>query len=562
MTLMVLGRRFNANRIVLHLTGKKMYTPTKAALVMATTANFEQEREELACLLSSRLFNRAPNLAHLLNYVCTKYFEGQADQIKEYNIAVEALGRPADFDQKRDSIVRVEAHRLRSRLKQFYESDGSSHAVRIEIPQGQYAPKFLLNRELIAAGPPPCEALEVMNPPVALQQLETFENPRAEFTAVLRKTSNRPREIFLGTALAIIAVAGIVIAMKFTGAQARTRSAPEITLTATATAWSGDELRILAGSAKSYTDRFGRVWSEDRFFNGGSVYSISNHPILGTRDQIVYQNRREGAFRYDIPLKPATYELRLHFAETVYGDSNIAGGGETSRLFGVLANKKQLLEYIDVVADVGPNAPDIRVFRDIHPDADGFLHLEFKPQVNSAFLNAIEISPGLPGRLRPIRIVARDQDYTDRSGQVWGADRFFHGGQLVMRPPEVSSAADPELYRGERFGNITYSIPVAPGRYGVILHFAETWFGPDKPTKGGAGSRMFDIFCNGVALVRGLDVYKEAGGDNRPLERTFHGIASNEQGKLVLSLVPIRNYACVNGIEVLDESVPGAPIRP
>jgi hypothetical protein len=531
---------------------------------MATTANFEQEREELACLLASRLFNRAPNLAHLLNYVCTKYFEGQADQIKEYNIAIEALGRPADFDQKRDSIVRVEAHRLRSRLKQFYESDGSSHAVRIEIPQGQYAPRFLVNQELIGSGelissgelivspPPPCETLAVTHSPAPLKQLETFENPRAEFSALVRRNSKPPREILFGVALTILVVAGIIVAVKFTGAQARPRTAPQTGFVAD-TALAGDEIRILSGSAKPYTDRFGRVWDADRFFNGGSVYSTSNHPIVGTRDQIVYQNRREGAFRYDIPLKPATYELRLHFAETVYGDSNIAGGGETSRLFGVLANKKTLLEYIDVVADVGPNAPDIRVFKDIHPDADGFLHLEFRPQVNSAFLNAIEITPGLPGRLRPIRIVARDQDYVDRNGQIWGADRFFHGGQLVMRPPVVS-AGDPELYRGERFGNITYSIPVAPGRYGINLHFAETWFGPDKPAKGGTGSRLFDIFCNGVALVRGLDVYKEAGGDNRPLERTFHGIASNEQGKLVLSLVPIRNYACVNGIEVLDES--------
>jgi Malectin domain len=536
-----------------------MYTPFKAALVMATTANFEQEREELACLLSSRLFNRAPNLAHLLDYVCTKYFEGQADQIKEYNIAVEALGRPADFDQKRDSIVRVEAHRLRSRLKQFYESDGSSRAVRIEIPQGQYAPRFLLSQELITSGelivsgPPPCETLGVTHSPAPLQQLETFENPRAEFSALVRSTSRPPREILFGVTLAILAIAGIIVAMKFTGAQARPRTEPATSSSIAVAALWGDELRILSGSAKPYTDRFGRVWQADRFFNGGSVYSISNHPIIGTRDQLIYQNRREGAFRYDIPLGPAAYELRLHFAETVYGDSNIAGGGETSRLFGVAANGKQLLEYIDVVADVGPNAPDIRVFKDIHPDADGFLHLEFRPQVNSAFLNAIEISPGLPGRLRPIRIVARDQDYIDRNGQTWGADRFFHGGQLVMRPPAVSSG-DPELYRGERFGNITYSIPVAAGRYGINLHFAETWFGPDKPAKGGMGSRLFDIFCNGVALVRGLDVYKEAGGDNRPLERTFHGIASNEQGKLVLSLVPIRNYACVNGIEVVDES--------
>ena len=94
-------------------------------------------------ILASGILNRAPNLAQVLTYVCAKYFEGAGEQIKEYNIAVEALGRPADFDQKRDSIVRVEAHRLRKRLREYYEADGADHAIRIDIPPGQYAPRFL-----------------------------------------------------------------------------------------------------------------------------------------------------------------------------------------------------------------------------------------------------------------------------------------------------------------------------------------------------------------------------------------------------------------------------------
>src|SRR5215467_8434573 len=113
---------------------------------MAIQAEFEQEKREVEALLASGIFQRAPNLEHVLTYVCSKYFDGAADEIKEYNIAVEALGRPVEFDQKRDSIVRVEAHRLRKRLREYYEGDGSGHAVRIEIPPGQYAPKFLRQR--------------------------------------------------------------------------------------------------------------------------------------------------------------------------------------------------------------------------------------------------------------------------------------------------------------------------------------------------------------------------------------------------------------------------------
>src|SRR5579863_1451827 len=111
-----------------------------AGIRMHAAADFAQEKHELQSVLSSGIFNRAPNLAHVLTYVCEKYFEGEAEQIKEYNIAVEALGRPAVFDQKRDSIVRVEAHRLRRRLREYYEAEGADHSIRIDIPPGQYAP--------------------------------------------------------------------------------------------------------------------------------------------------------------------------------------------------------------------------------------------------------------------------------------------------------------------------------------------------------------------------------------------------------------------------------------
>src|SRR5580704_5997908 len=121
---------------------------------MHSTTEFEQERREYQTLLASGIFDRAPNLVQVLSYVCEKYFEGAAEQIKEYNIAVEALGRPAGFDQKRDSIVRVEAHRLRKRLREYYQAEGACHIVRIDIPPGQYAPHFVRQR------PPQPELIE------------------------------------------------------------------------------------------------------------------------------------------------------------------------------------------------------------------------------------------------------------------------------------------------------------------------------------------------------------------------------------------------------------------
>jgi hypothetical protein len=247
--------------------------------------------------------------------------------------------------------------------------------------------------------------------------------------------------------------------------------------------------------------------------------------------------------------------MRLYFAETLYGDNNVAGGGETSRIFQVSANGRPILRDFDVIGDVGSSAADVKVFKDISPASDGKLHLRFDPQSNPAFLNGIEILPGIAGKIRPIRIVARNRGFTDKSGRYWDSDHFVRGGLQVVRADTVAGTEDPDLYHGERFGNLMYSIPVPPsGAYRVTLHFAEGWFGPGRPGGGGVGSRVFDILCNGITLKRALDIFKEAKGSNRALILTFHNLEPNPQGKLVISMIPSRNYACVNALEIEDES--------
>jgi hypothetical protein len=61
----------------------------------------------------------------LFDYIVRKYVEGETGNLKEYSIALDAFGRPVDFDPKLDSIVRVEVHRLRKKLKQYYATEGA-----------------------------------------------------------------------------------------------------------------------------------------------------------------------------------------------------------------------------------------------------------------------------------------------------------------------------------------------------------------------------------------------------------------------------------------------------
>src|SRR4029077_15765980 len=113
-------------------------------------SKLEAERAEVEGILSSGVFGRTNNLVRLLTFVCDKYFEGAIDEIKEYSIAVHALGRPDSFDPQMDTIVRVTAHALRKRLEDYYKSAGADHAVHICLPSGHYVPKFIHSSDLEA----------------------------------------------------------------------------------------------------------------------------------------------------------------------------------------------------------------------------------------------------------------------------------------------------------------------------------------------------------------------------------------------------------------------------
>lgn len=505
--------------------------------------NRGKARKEFDAVMASSIFDRAPNLAILLQYVCRKYFDGKADEIKEYNIAVEAFGRGPEFDKRRDSIVRVEARRLRNRLQQYYEEEGATHELRIEIPLGQYVPTF------------------VVNPPKFAAAAETWPAPAPAIEDGPAKTAPaaRPRWRLLcigAAAIALAVVAGTLYLPPHSRARAGSAVTPAVAGPAShPAATAEDGVRIMAGSAVAhYTDASGAVWEGDRFFTGGTVRTVPFRAIARTKDPTAFLKAREGDFHYDIPLKVGIYEMRLFFAETTYGDGNVEGGGETSRLFDVAINGQEVLPAFDVISDAaGANTADVKVFKDIEPAADGRLHLRFTSRKAFAFVNAIEIVPGERGHLRPIRMVARESGYTDTLGRAWLPDSYLMGGRIVVRTQAVAQAADPGLYQSERYGNFNYAIPVAAGSYTVVLHFAESWHGPDRPEGGGAASRLFDVFCNRTLLLKDFDIYAEAGGGYRALERRFSGLQPNAQGKLALAFVPIRNYACVNAIEVLDE---------
>lgn len=500
-----------------------------------------EERAELDSVVRSALFVRSPTLARLLSYLCEKLFAGEGDQIKEYSIAVEVFGRPETFDQDADSIVRVQANRLRKRLAEFYGGEGATHELRIMIPVGQYVPVFEEIAERVApedrAQPKPtAPALRAQPPRIRKAWLLVLPIGVLLFIVIgaflIRQKRPRP-------AVAPAARAANV---------ADIPAGPPV----------GDEVRILAGAARSLVDRSGKVWSPDAHFFGGTAVRSTTARIWRTQDPAIYRTSRQGDFSYNIPLRPGTYELHLHFAETFYGPEDIGGGGEGSRIMTAIANGKPLLVRFDVLADAGSGrTADVRVFTDITPDKNGILQLSFSSiEGGRAMVSAIELLPGMQGRLRPIRIVAKDVPYYSDDSRWWSADMYFKGGQLRATEETAGGTDDPEFYSSERWGHFSYAIPVSPGKYRVTLYFIEhapsANHGQPSSLSAPAGIRLFDVFCNHKLLLHDVNIEKEV-GRNHALVKKFSGLEPNAQDKLLLDFVPTQGYATVSAIEVVAE---------
>jgi hypothetical protein len=523
----------------------------------ATKLNESEERAvlaELNRLLESGAFRTSKRCREFLGYIVEHTIRGPSGALKERSIGVELFQLPLDFDTGQHTIVRVTANEVRKKLAQHYLAEnGAHHPIKIDLPPGSYSASFRWGTVApetqipATAGaqpdlPGPADA-EPQVPEMAGAVPQVPEMAGAEPQVSARPgLVSRPNWLSrpaLACATAVLVIGGVFAwwrwsAVRPISADTKSSSVPGAVPNALI---GGEDLRMIVGSANPYIDRNGRTWSPDRSFSGGSVLVRPSAKIVRTLDPDIYRHLRQGDFRYDIPLKPGSYELHLHFAETGLADFISA---ESS----VSANGNQLLDFFDVVADAaGSNVSDERVFRNVSPSEDGFLHLSFSSLRGTAMLSGIEVLPVSAGKVRPVRIRAGwTASWQDSAGQQWQADSYFLGGNGLVRttnPAQESNPMAPELalYASERWGHFSYAVPVAEGRYRVTLKFCEGHYGRRN-----------------AALLRNFDIFKEAGGEGRPLDRTFSGIRPTAQGKIVLSFVPINGMACVNGVEVVEDS--------
>ena len=144
----------------------------------------EEIRAELDRVLASEQFAGAERLSRFLRYAVTRTLAGEADGLKEYAIGHDVYERDASYDPRLDSIVRVEAGRLRARLDEYFTGPGRNDPWRIQIPKGSYAATFA--RRSMAP-----DAAQVVPPPAA------------------RKTFVPRRQLFALAVLVLLALSGV-----------------------------------------------------------------------------------------------------------------------------------------------------------------------------------------------------------------------------------------------------------------------------------------------------------------------------------------------------------------
>jgi hypothetical protein len=519
-------------------------------------------------VLASTTFEHSPKLRAFLEYVCRCAIENQPAAATEQQIGIHVFGRPPGYNANEDNIVRSQARLLRLKLEHHFSNEGRHEPVVITIPKGRYLPAFeprFEEREVKAA----------VEPEVAVDAKSDQKPP-----LVGGDDQHKSRQKWLPLFVVAAIVAAVVIAwivrtsLRSRQSESDTAAQKEAATVPSApapliTSANFTAIRFAAGyTGVPFLDVAGHQWEPDKFYQGGISKPGPQELFPPVSDPSLFRTIREGVplaahassgFRYDLAVPPGAYELRLYFADPVR--HAVPGhDGQHMRHFQVNLNGSPILTNFDAVADAGAGAVAIRAFKDVSPASDGKVHLEFVPAPDLPFLSALELTPGIPGKLQPIRMTAHSVDLVDSDGTHWGADKYFmYGSTITYASPENVSKILP-IYSVERFGNFSYAIPVPPGSYTLRLHFMETFFGPSALSGlcWGAGCRIFDVTCNGEMLLKDFDIYQTAGGDAHPVIRTFHGLHPNGQGKLLISFSPKMDYGEIRAVEVIDDASEGA----
>jgi hypothetical protein len=103
-----------------------------------TPVRDEAAASQIERILESNTFRNSDALRRLLRFLAEKMFSGEADQLKEYSVGIDALGKPATYDPRHDSTVRIQVGRLRQKLAEYYRTEGKDDRWIVDLPKGRF----------------------------------------------------------------------------------------------------------------------------------------------------------------------------------------------------------------------------------------------------------------------------------------------------------------------------------------------------------------------------------------------------------------------------------------
>ncbi|OGX80781.1 FG-GAP-like repeat-containing protein [Hymenobacter coccineus] len=304
--------------------------------------------------------------------------------------------------------------------------------------------------------------------------------------------------------------------------------------------------RLNAGGGALTTSR--GAFAADQYFDAAnSAAFTSPAAIAGTPDPALYQTERfstHGVLSYALPVANGKYNVVLHFAEIYWTKPG-------QRVFDINLEGAKVKSLYDIVQKVGPLTATTETFA--VTVTDGVLNLD---------LTVPYLSGGMDqAKLSALEVLPASTDYRVNAGAgalatsrgAFAADQSFSAASATATTAAaIAGTPDPALYQTERYstnGVLSYALPVANGKYNVVLHFAEIYW--TKP-----GQRVFDAALEGTKVLDHYDIVQKVG----PLTATTETFAVTvTDGVLNLDLsVPYlsggMDQAKLSALEVLSAS--------
>jgi hypothetical protein len=169
---------------------------------LAVTEN-ETVQSQVERILHSEELRGSEVLRRLLRFLAEKSASGEADDLKEYSVAIDGLGKPATYDPRHNSAVRIQVGRLRQKLGDYYRGEGRCDPIVIDVPKGRFKLKIEYRNSPELTSP----SVDFLPEPAALAEIKTPEQPKRKS---LREWLRDPR-VAIPAWVALILVAGLAV---------------------------------------------------------------------------------------------------------------------------------------------------------------------------------------------------------------------------------------------------------------------------------------------------------------------------------------------------------------